>query len=582
VSAPNLNALWARTLIDALGRSGVRHVCVTPGSRSTPLTIAVHEHPDLTPWLHLDERASAFFALGLAKATRTPVALVCTSGTAAANYLPAIIEAEMSGVPLIVLTADRPATLRASGASQTMDQVHLFGHHVRTYLETPLPEPSLAELRRLVAGVSHACQLARTEAAPVHLNVPFADPLAPLEKDREAIAALEATCAHELFEVTTSRATFDPAVVDRLVDRLARAERGLIVLGPETDPDLPIEAFAAATGFPVLADVASRHRFQPGADGRVCGHFEAFLCSPAFRELAPDLVVRFGGLPTSATLNQALAQWGTETILIQRDLRRRDPEALVNWLIQADPTALLSALPPSWTSRTLPEWRSRFKLAERAARQVLASPAVQATEAQAVREAIALIPAGSAVFLSSSMPIRYAESCASPASEARSVFVSRGVNGIDGIPSTAFGIAAGLQAPTLLVTGDVALIHDLGGLLGARHVRTPFVILALNNDGGGIFSHLPISQFPHVFEPYFGTPHGLGFEEAAAMFGLGYARAADRGEMAIALQQALSEPRVTLIEVPTRRDEEAAHYQALMRAIVAEVETALAPAGATR
>ncbi|HEY9854353.1 MAG TPA: 2-succinyl-5-enolpyruvyl-6-hydroxy-3-cyclohexene-1-carboxylic-acid synthase [Stenomitos sp.] len=579
MNAPNLNALWAEVLIETLYAAGVRDVCVTPGSRSTPLAYAVDAHPGIRPFVHLDERASAFFALGLAKATGRPVALVCTSGTAAANYYPAVIEASLSGVPLIVLSADRPLSLRDTGAPQTVDQVRMFGSYVRYYAETPLPETALPALRRLAASAAQACALACSHPrGPVQLNVPFADPLPPLPSGDPALPSLAAIMEGTLPYEIRGRILPNERAVSDLAVRLAKLERGLIVAGPEIDEGAApwILELARRLGYPVLADLASGVRFRDGAGAVVCAHSEAILRSQALSGLAPEVVLRVGGLPTSATLNAYLARTAPLVVALQSDFQRHDPEALVTLTLQGEPEETLGRLCNYLAPQKAPtSWLERFQQADAAASAALGAVTVEATEALAVQAAIAAMPRGSAVFLSNSMPIRFADSLCDVAASDLRVLVSRGANGIDGITSTALGIAAGLGRPTLLVTGDVAFLHDLGGLLGARHLSAPFVALVLNNDGGGIFSHLPISQCKDIFEPYWGTPHGCRFEAAAGMFGFDYAVASTPEAVEALVANLATGSKPLLIEVPTEREAQTLAYKDLMRAMTEAADRAL-------
>lgn len=579
VNAPNLNALWAEVLIGTLYEAGVRDVCVTPGSRSTPLAYAVDAHAGLRPFVHLDERAAAFFALGLAKATGRPVALVCTSGTAAANYYPAVIEASQTGIPLIVLSADRPLGLRGTGSPQTVDQVRMFGPYVRDYAETPLPEATLPALRRLAATAAQACAHACAHPrGPVQINVPFADPLPPLPSgDPELPALAEAMMASHV-RLVGGKLDPDERAVSDLALRLSQIERGLVVAGPEVEADAApwVLELARRLGYPVLADVGSGLRFRDAGGAVVCAHSEATLRSENLGGLAPEVVLRVGGLPTSATVNAYLARTAPTVIALQSDFVRHDPEALVSLTLQGDLEEtighLCGYLPPQKESTA---WLERFQQADEAASAALATAEPEAVEALSVRAAIGAMPRGGAVFLSNSMPIRFADSLCDLAAPNLRVLVSRGANGIDGITSTALGIAAGLDRPTLLVTGDVAFLHDLGGLLAVRHLRTPFVALVLNNDGGGIFSHLPIAQCRDIFEPYWGTPHGCRFEDAARMFGMDYAVATTPDEVEALIAEMASRDKPLVIEVPSHRETETAAYKALMRRMTDAADHAL-------
>lgn len=578
---PNLNALWARVLMDAMVAMGVRAVCLTPGSRSTPLALASHAHPALETFIHLDERAAAFFALGMAKATETPVALVCTSGTAAANYLPAVIEASLSGAALILLTADRPLELRGSGASQTIDQVRLYGPYARAFLETPVASLEIASLRRLRAGAMHAIATGLADPrGPVHLNVPFQEPLEPVRQQEKEVAELARQLDASPLAIASTRHCVDEGSLSELAQRIQEAERGLIVAGPTLRHGSLVRELALRSGFPLLADIASGLRFGEEPGVVTVRHPEVIMAAGGLP--TPDLVVRVGGLPTSAALQRYLARTNPYLAVIQPDLARRDPEAGAQLVLAGDMADTLQRLVSHLPGQGAPSaWRGAFARADRAASEALASHEGP-IEALAVRGAIASVPEGGAVFLSSSMPIRYAEALCREAAPGVAVHVSRGANGIDGITSTALGVAAGSQRPTLLVTGDVAFLHDLGGMVGLRHARAPFVVLLLNNDGGGIFSHLPIAGYPEAFETCFGTPHGLRFAAAGLLFGMAHTLAPGSIEAIAAVRQAFAQGWPSLIEVPTDRSREASAYRQLIQHAVGAVEVALAQPEALR
>lgn len=575
MTPPNLNALWAETLLDALAGAGVAHVCISPGSRSTPLSNAAYQHAGLATTVHLDERSASFFALGLAKATGKPVALICTSGTAAANYHPAVIEASLSRIPLIVLSADRPPELRQAGAAQTIDQIGLFGRETRFFQDLPVPEPDLALLRTLQAIARHAVvQAVGHPAGPVHLNVPLRDPLPPIPQDAERMAELAAALEREQasrlsLPVEPSSPMPSGAAMTAFAEALSRSVRPLIVAGPQAvRPDEAAAVLRVAERFriPIFADLASGLRFQESP--MVLAGADAFLKLEAIAAKAPDLVIRLGDLPTSKPVNQYLARHRAPALAIGTDRMRHDPEALVHATLDA---------PVGWTFERLgdmlPErkleagWTEGLQELEARTFQHFATSPLP-LEAHATVAAFRALPAGGAVFFSNSMPIRYGETFLREAAKGVRVHVSRGANGIDGIPSTAAGIATGSAAPTLLVTGDLAFLHDLGGLAAARHVQHGMVILLLNNDGGGIFNFLPISGFPEVFEPLFGTPHGLDLSHAAHLFGLRHVRLTEAADVQDALDEAFRAGGLHVIEVVTVREETVREHRALMNRLV--------------
>lgn len=567
----NLNALWAETLMEALAGAGVAHVCLSPGSRSTPLSNAAYLSPELATSVHLDERSAAFFALGLAKATGKPVALVCTSGTAAANYHPAVIEASLSRVPLLVLSADRPPELRQAGAAQTIDQIGLFGNAVRFFQDLPVPEPELGLLRTLQAVARHAViQAVGRPAGPVHLNIPLRDPLPPIPKDEARIAELAATLRRETASrlhvpVLPSAPVASGAALLPVADALAKSVRPLIVAGPQAarpDEAASVLRFAERFGIPVLADVASGLRFH--GSPMVLAGADAFLKLESAASTPPDLVLRIGDLPTSKPVNEYLARHRAPTLAISADRLRHDPEALVQATLEAEIAPTLERLGELLPGMAVEaSWSAMFQeLEARTAAHFEASELP--LEAKATVEALRAVPAGGSVFLSNSMPIRYAETFCRHLAEGVRIHVNRGANGIDGIPSTALGIAMGSKGRTLLVTGDLAFLHDVGGLAAARNARHGLVILLLNNDGGGIFNFLPISGFPEVFEPLYGTPHGMDLSHASRLFGFEHARIVEARELPKALDTAFDAGGLHVIEVMTEREATVREHRAVM------------------
>jgi len=579
MTPPNLNALWAETLMDALAQAGVSHVCLSPGSRSTPLSNAAYLSAELETSVHLDERSASFFALGLAKASGKPVALVCTSGTAAANYHPAVIEAALSRVPLIVLSADRPPELRQAGAAQTIDQIGLFGTSARFFQDLPVPEPEIALLRTLQAVARHAVMQAVSHpAGPVHLNVPLRDPLPPIPKDEAIIAELAAEMEREKasrlsIPVLPSSPTPPGGALLPLADALAKSARPLIVAGPQAvapDEAAVVTRFAERFGIPVLADIASGLRFLTSPV--VLSGADAFLKLEAIAAKAPDLVLHLGDLPTSKPLNQYLARHRAPMLAISPDRLRHDPEALVHAMLDAPVAWALDRLGELLPGMSIEaSWTSTFQELEARTARHFASSTLP-LEARATVEAIRALPPGGSVFFSNSMPIRYGETFVRDAAPGVRVHVSRGANGIDGIPSTAAGLAAGSDAPLLLVTGDLAFLHDVGGLAGARHARRGMVILLLNNDGGGIFNFLPISGFPEVFEPLFGTPHGFDLSHASRLFGLQHQALDQGGDVQSAVEAAFRDGGLHVIEVQTTREATVREHRAVMDSLVASLE----------
>lgn len=592
MNADNAAFAFAAVLLDELTRHGVEHLCLCPGSRSAPLAVAAAHTPGLRVWTHVDERAAAFFGLGIARATRCPVALVCTSGTAAANFAPALAEAYYGRVPLIALTADRPAELRDVGAGQTITQAGLYGAHVRFFQEAPVPEPSETLLVYARALAARAVRAANgPPAGSAHLNLPFREPLHPAPVDAQALAEL-ARSRPEALEGRGAQAPFaaieaplrapTPATRERLAQRIRATERGVIVCGPlDADPALAdgLARLARAARWPLLADALSGVRSGSHVkETPLVAGFDALLRDEALCEgLAADFVLRFGDTPTSKATRLWLAQQhAAEQVLVDPDGAWQDPDGAAWRVLGADPDALvkdlLAALEEAPVRRASGAWLSTWSRAEsraQAAGTALLGAENALLEPHAVRIMADVLPDGATLFVSSSMPVRDADGFL-PVSEKRlRLLANRGANGIDGVTSAALGAAAAQDGPTALLIGDIALLHDLGGLLAAaRHsLRLPIVVF--QNDGGGIFSYLPIAEHGEqiAFEENFRVPHGVRVREVARLFDLVYELAADAESLREALTAALHAHRTTLIEVPVERDASVAHHRRLWSAM---------------
>ncbi|HMB50520.1 MAG TPA: 2-succinyl-5-enolpyruvyl-6-hydroxy-3-cyclohexene-1-carboxylic-acid synthase, partial [Natronoarchaeum rubrum] len=488
MSHPNRNTLWAETLIAELVAGGVSAVCVAPGSRSTPLTVAAADHPDLTVFSHFDERSAAYFALGRARRTGEPTPLICTSGTAAANFHPAVIEASQARVPMVLLTADRPPELRDSGANQTIDQEKLYGDAVRWFRDLPEPEPTGRKLRRLRTDAARAiAESTGVPAGPVHLNVPFRKPLEPIEvsddvpddlAEREPLGAVGR--GGPFVRTTGGRPTLDDAALDRLADGLAAADRGLIVAGPAdpmtaaadaaaspgVDPDA-VARLAAATDFPILADPLSGLRFGSHADAApVLGGYDGYLDDRVVGDWPdPEVVVRFGASPTSKPLRNYLRDADARQYLLDPAGEWRDATFTTTDLLSADPErtirTLAERLSADATAASADDanWRDRWLAAERdywAAIDEFDDDLDEGEpyEGAVVAAAIERAPDPATVFVSNSMPVRDLDRFGRPRGADLTALGNRGASGIDGIASTALGAGSATDDPLVLVTGD--------------------------------------------------------------------------------------------------------------------------------
>ncbi len=562
--------LLLRAFVDELARCGLREACTSPGSRSTPLVLSLAREPRLRCHSHIDERCSGFFALGLAKATEAPVAVTCTSGTAAAELLPAAIEAYEAGVPLLILTADRPPELRENGAGQTIDQVKIFGRAAKWFFEVGTHEPTRERLRwmRTLACRAYWCAL---EGRPgvVHLNFPLREPLVedtPLPADGSGRPD-----GRPLVTCTPARATA-PEDAHSLAGPVAAARRGVVVAGRyERDTELgeAASAFCAAAGWPLLADPLSGARRGAAA----VAHYDALLRHGQFAaSVKPDIVLRVGDLPTSKPLRGWLASMcDVPQAAIDQEGRWQDPDAALCRRFALEPAAALRALaqdPPVPDPDWLASWRSGDERAAEALLGVLGAEGL--SEPTVAAELGVLLPQEATLFVASSMPVRDIESFWPVRADPPRVLCNRGANGIDGTVSSAFGAAAAAPGPTVLLIGDVALAHDIGGLLAARRLELDLTIVLIDNGGGGIFDFLPVAATREdIYTRHIATPPGLDFAHAARLYGLEHETATDVLAFRAALERSLTQrPRRTeIIEVRTDRAENVALHRRAWEAV---------------
>jgi 2-succinyl-5-enolpyruvyl-6-hydroxy-3-cyclohexene-1-carboxylate synthase len=533
VTAPNRSTLHGRAVVDELARGGVAAVCVAPGSRSTPLTAAFAGHDDVRVLSHLDERSAAFFALGRARRTGEPTPVVTTSGTAAANLHPAVVEASRARVPFVALTADRPAELRDSGANQTVDQEKLYGSATRFYADLPEPTAESRTLRATRTKVAQGLAAATgTPAGPVHLNCPFPKPLEPTPVDGDVPADLDPLAADGRpgGEPFVRRSAGTPALGRRdlhsLVEALDEA-RGLLVAGPADPPGHDREAFAAlaaATGFPVLADPLSGLRY--GGHVRttpVCGAYDAYLHSAATDDWpAPDVVLRVGASPTSTPLRRYLADTGARQLVVDPAGEWREAEFAATDLVTADPSRLAGRLSERAGPAADPAWVERWERADRVAREVHDEAAAEGErfEGRVLAALADRAPDPSTLVVSNSMPVRDLDRFGAPSTTSLTVLGNRGASGIDGVVSTALGAGSATTDPLTLAVGDIALYHDMNGLLALGRCDVEATVVLVDNDGGGIFHLLPVEAFDPPFTAQFKTPHGLDFAPTADLYDL--------------------------------------------------------------
>lgn len=625
---------YVGAFVDELARSGVKHVCICPGSRSTPLAMLCADHPKLRIWTHIDERSAGFFALGLAKATGQPVALIATSGTAVVNFMPAVVEAYFGRVPLIVLTADRPHELRDVGTNQTIDQVRLYGSHVKWTMDMPLPEADETMVRYARMMASRAATTAQAvPAGPVHLNFPLREPLIPLpggpsassgtDNDSVSARAAEGQPYTHVVDGPRSLAKDDAAALAR---QWRRIERGVIVCGPDTPEDAaaPLLRMAELLGWPVLADPLSGLRGDTGgafvaedtalddtaAKAVVVDAYDVFLRNDdAATALAPELVLRFGALPVSKPLLQYLQRYtDVPQIVVDGGAGWRDPtlaaavmlhvaprqlcRAIAAALLEQAPhkpgipptDALLATEPTGHTTDAAAKpgdgraWAVRWHRLNKTTRNALriaVDKQSEMFEGRVFQELAELLPDGAALYVGNSMPIRDMDAFFPAVDRRLRVFGNRGASGIDGIVSSALGASAGVAGPLVLVLGDLSFYHDVNGLLAAKLHNLNATIVVINNDGGGIFSFLPQAAHPEHFELLFGTPIGLDFEPAVRMYGGKFTRVSHWPEFREALMQGIQGDGLHVVEIVTERRRNLEQHREIIGAARAAVSEAL-------
>jgi len=560
MDSTNRNTALSSAFVEELARGGLRHAVVSPGSRSTPLAVALWRQPEIEVSVIVDERSAAFFALGAAQATRAPVALLCTSGTAAANYHPAICEADESAVPLVVLTADRPPELRGIGAGQTIDQVKLYGESVRWFCEVGTHEADDDGLLHYRSVACRALAAARGKArpGPVHLNLPWREPLAPLAVEGAVTAtdplALVGRDERPLTAVTSIDLEPSAFLLDEIAGHIGDAIAGVIIAGRQLDPELrePLVHLSRASGFPILAEPTSQLRCGPHDRAYVVATYDLLLRDEHFaRSVVPDLVLRFGEMPTSKPLRSWLSASGADQIVIDPYGGWNEPTNRAAAVLRADPTELAAG----WATRLEREERPaprRWLDAELAAREAIESSLAEgAISEPALHHALGRAHCdGDLVYTASSMPIRDQEAFLPPGEIDVTFLCNRGANGIDGLLSSGIGAAHASGRPTTIITGDLGLLHDIGGLAALRDAPTPVRIVVIDNGGGGIFGFLPQAEAlgEAEFEALLGTPRGVDVAKAAALFDLPHRLLESLSELPDALAAGTG-----LIEVKTDR-----------------------------
>ncbi|MEN9231832.1 MAG: 2-succinyl-5-enolpyruvyl-6-hydroxy-3-cyclohexene-1-carboxylic-acid synthase [Thermostichus sp. DG02_5_bins_236] len=587
----NINALWGSLLAETLSRLGCRQAVVCPGSRSAPITYALAQHPEIEAIPVLDERSAAFFALGLAQQRQQPIPLVCTSGSAAAHFFPALLEAVESSLPMLILTADRPPELRHCRSGQTLDQVKLYGHYPNWQAELALPAADLNQLSYLRQTLIHAWERTLYPfPGPVHLNVPFRDPLAPIpDGSTEPLADLRDEPG---FEERFFRGVVPWSDLPRDGIRLGEqsfwqdwrhCERGVILAGPAQPQDPHAHAQAVARlaltlGWPVLAEGLSPLRNYAPLNPYLISTYD-FILRQAQPHLWPEQVIQLGSLPTSKELRQTLARICPRTWRLDPRPDNGDPLHNPTTHIPVEVEDLAPGI-PGWDPKAPSLFLQTWLKAEAQVRKVLDQTLADLPgwfEGKVAWWLAQHLPIQTPLFIANSTPVRDVEWFWPPNGRCIQPYFNRGANGIDGLLSTAFGIAHH-NRPTVLLTGDLAFLHDSNGLQLGRQLQGSLTVVLINNRGGGIFEFLPIAEMGRQganppFEPYFATPQATDFALLCQAHGVEHCLVQNWEHLAQCLNS-LPRQGVRVLEIPTDRQADA-HYRRQLFEQLANLPTSL-------
>jgi 2-succinyl-5-enolpyruvyl-6-hydroxy-3-cyclohexene-1-carboxylate synthase len=565
---------YIAAFVAELVHAGVKDIVISPGSRSTPIALVMAEHTELNLHIHVDERSAAFFGLGIAKATKKPVAILCTSGTAAANYYPAIIEATISRVPLMVLTADRPHELRDVGAPQAIDQIHLYGHNVKWFVEMSPPEGKEEMIRYARTVCARAAATAtRYPAGPVHLNFPLREPLIP-NLHGELFEMSERTNGY--VAIHDGKLALSTETIKNLATMLNSVENGVVICGPIEDAEFTeaVVSFANILQFPILADPLSQLRSGHHEQELIIDAYDTFLrFEDSKKALKPSVVIRFGAMPVSKALTIFLKEnRDVPQIVVDGGSGWRDPLTAATEMVYCDESLLCrdasKYIEPREHSSYLEKWISINKHTKMKLSSIRDIP--ELSEGKLFHLLADMLPENATLFVGNSMPIRDLDSFFFTNKKGIKVMGNRGANGIDGIVSTALG-AATVSQPLYLVLGDLTFFHDLNGLLAAKLFKLNVTVLLINNNGGGIFSFLPQAEHPKHFEMLFGTPLELDFRHVIEMYGGSYEKVVDWDHYHHVFAKDLEAKGLRVLEISTDRDRNLSEHRDLWNSVSQEI-----------
>ncbi len=575
---PNINSLWGTFIVEELIRNGVDYFCISPGSRSAPLTAAIALNKKAKSIVHFDERGTAFHALGFASATHRPVALICTSGTAGANFYPAIIEASKKKIPLIVLTADRPPELLKSGADQAIEQSGLFGKFTKWQFDLPCPTEEIKPEFVLTTIDQAVFQSKNMMPGPVHLNFMFREPLAPVGKLKNFDQYLNSLVSWQKTGQPFTRyhtakpqnTTFDPSIITTL----NTIKNGIIVVGKlpaETDPK-DIVRLSRLLQWPIFPDITSGLRLGVKEQSEIITNYHLVLTNEKIvRKLNVDGILHLGGRMSPKRYYQFIeALKPKHYISVLAHPLRNDPLHAVTCRIQSPVLDFCLFASKAIQKRQLSKQFSYLMKTNAAMERDVERLSLKSntlSEISVARLISKNAPKDSALFLASSMPIREMDTFASGLGNSLLIGSNRGASGIDGTIASAIGFAKGSGKATTLFIGDLAFLHDLNSLAMIRDLSVPFVVVVINNNGGGIFNFLPISNRQDIFEKYFATPHRLTFSPIAEQFGLKYKFLRNSKNFVQSYRHAVTSRQATILEIKTNRNENVAAHLKIFKTL---------------
>ncbi len=568
----SVNSLWSSAIAEELDRGPTDLVCLTPGSRNSPLAVAMQERENLLLHSHLDERSAGYFALGRARRTGSPTVVVCTSGTAGAELHPAVIEANHSSIPLLILTADRPPELQDSGANQTINQNELYGSSLRWFHQLSEPELIPRKLRQVRVTINRATSRSlENPPGPVHLNVPFRKPLEPGDKLDPSVESftenhpLEAEGRPErpFSRVHVSRPKPDPDDRHELINLLRNAQRPMVHLGPHRPSQQreldDFQTLGNKLNIPVLADPLSGQRQTSSGDHSLLARYEQFL--PHLESLpvgGPDLLLRVGHPPRASHAFRAFCEsTDARQILISGDRDWPEAEFRADRRLRMHPSVLTDCLLETWKENSPPassHWTQAIRTLDAFCENILNDQlenSSRGTEIQVARTLFSGLDSERMLFVGNSTPVRDLVDYAPPISRSYSATANRGASGIDGQLATSAGLGSGTQSRVVSFLGDVSFYHDMNSLLAFKRHEIPAFVVVINNDGGGIFQRLPINEHDPPFERYIRTSHGMSFEATAQQFEFQYEQVSSTDELSTLYNSQGTKSRQILVEIPT-------------------------------